>query len=123
MRTEESLYVKILLWAYEKKENGFTQPELFDHFFLKDDLHIWVRKMFFERTKDDRPLIGHLISRDSKDFYALTEKGMSVAIDYLDLKEARESSKEAKRIALWSIWIAIFVGIFQIIIGFLTIFN
>ena len=32
-----------------------------------------------------------------------------------DLKEARESSREAKRLAMWSIWIAVTVGIFQVI--------
>lgn len=43
---------------------------------------------------------------------------MASAIDYLDLKEARESSKEAKRLAMWSIWIAVVVGIFKILTSF-----
>ncbi len=123
MKTEESLYIKILLWAYDNSVNGFTERELFDHFDLNDktDLKRWYVKVFKNGTNDNPSIIDHFTIRNEVGYWCLTEKGMSAAIAYLDLKEARESSKEAKKIALWSIWIAIIVGVFQILIGILQL--
>jgi hypothetical protein len=43
---------------------------------------------------------------------------MSAAVDYLDLKEARQSGREARWIAIVSIVIGVIVGIAQIFISY-----
>lgn len=126
MKTENSFYVKILLWAYERTASGvgFTEDELFDEFDTikssveKRQLYL---KLFRSGTNDNHPIIDHLINKQTDKgevaYWCLSDKGMSSAIDYMDLKEARENSRSAKSIAFWSIGIAIVVGILQIIVA------
>lgn len=42
-------------------------------------------------------------------------------IDYIEIKEARKSAQEAKRLSWYAIWISIFLGAIQIIIGYLQL--
>lgn len=127
MKTEESFYVKILLWAYDKTASGvgFTDDELLNHFDLKNgngEKYRLYLKLFKTGTNDNHPVIDHFWNKQNSTeeigYWCLSDKGMASAIDYIDLKEARESSKEAKRLAMWSIWIAVVVGIFQILTSF-----
>jgi hypothetical protein len=118
MKTKDHIYIQILTWAYDKQQTGFTREEMNEKFNLKGELFTWVNEAFFFGTNDDRPLMSVLIRREEKDYFALSGKGISAAIDYLELKEARESSKEARMIAIISIIIGIIVGIAQIIVAF-----
>ncbi len=115
---EENLYIKILLWAYGKSQDGFTRREMTEEFGLEGNIDSWVQKIFFSGTNSSRPIIGHFKSTEKNgeniDYFMLTDKGMSTAIDYIELKEARESSQKAIKIATWSFGVAITVGIFQI---------
>lgn len=124
MKTEESFYVQILLWAYDKTATGvgFTDNELLTRFDLKNsngEKYRLYLKLFRDGTNDNHPIIDHFCNKETEagevSYWCLSDKGMTSAIDYIDLKEARESSKEAKRLAMWSIWIAVIVGIFQIL--------
>ncbi len=121
MKTEESLYIKILLWAYDRQALGFREEELISHFELNKspELRAWYQTTFRHGTNDNHAMIANFIYANNAHLFSLSEKGMSAAIDYLDLRDARENSRDAKIIALWSIWIAVIVGIFQIIIGLL----
>lgn len=119
MKTENSLYIRVLLWAYEHSVQGFSEQELLDEFKIAPgtvEYKLYLK--FFKdgnSTSGNPSMIDHFDTRGNIGYWCLTEKGMSAAIDYLDLKEARESSKDAKSFAMWSIWIAVIVGLFQII--------
>ncbi len=111
-KMSKHLYTEILLWAYKKQTQGFTQPELSKAFNIQGELGQWVTRTFYTGNP---PLIGHLMSKDGKDFYALTSSGLSTAIDYIELREARRSSKIATWTAIAAILISIAVGAWQII--------
>lgn len=132
MKTEESFYVQILLWAYDKTAAGvgFTENELLTHFDLKNgsgEKYRLYLKLFRDGTNDNHPVIDHFYNKQTETgevgYWCLSDKGMASAIDYIDLKEARESSKSAKAIAVWSIGIAIVVGILQILVALLQLGN
>ena len=114
MKTTKKLYTAILLWAYEKQHRGFTRPELTKEFNIKGDLGQWVTKMFYTGNTGNPALIGHLISKDGVDYYGLTTHGMSTAIDYIELREARRASFGATIIAILAMAISIIVGVWQI---------
>ena len=127
MKTDESFYIKILLWAYEKTSSGvgFTEAEMLKEFDLKNsggEQYRLYLKLFRDGTNDNHPIIDHFYNKPLDDgseigYWCLSDKGMSSAIDYIDLKEARENSESAKCLAFWSIGISIFVGISQILIA------
>ncbi|MCX6757522.1 MAG: hypothetical protein NTZ44_01400 [Candidatus Nomurabacteria bacterium] len=118
MKTEESLYIKILIWAFNKP-NGFTEVQLFDKFKIisgSTEYFLYLKLFKDGNSSTGNPaMIDQFEVRNNIGYCCLTDKGMASAIDYIDLKEARESSKDAKKIAMWSIWIAVIVGIFQIL--------
>lgn len=120
MKTKESLYIKILLWAYENSAQGFSEQELFEKFeIVPGSVNYKLYLKFFRdgnSSSGNPAIIDYFDTRNNITFWCLTEKGMSAAIDYLDLKEARESSKEAMYIAIGSLIIATLVGIAQIIV-------
>ncbi len=116
MKTKDNLYIKILLWAYDKAQEGFTREELNTKFNLRGELHQWVESNFFNGTNSNRALIGHLRYSEGIQYFTLSSKGMSAVIDYIELKEARESSQKAIKIATWSFGVAIGIGILQILV-------
>ena len=118
MKSEESLYIRVLLWAYEQSTEGFAESDLHRTFGLLQNLSLreWYQRVFRNTRADNTPLIDHFRTEDSISYHCLTEKGMSAAIDYLGLKEARESSKSAMRIAIGSLVLAALVGIVQILV-------
>lgn len=119
VKTEKSLYIKILLWAYEKQEAGFEWQELEEEFGLTSAQDQWVLKVFRSSASDNENLLGHLNynEKDDKHLFVITSKGTSAAVEYLNLMEAKVSSERAEKIALVAIVTGVIVGIFQIVIG------
>ncbi|MDO9183246.1 MAG: hypothetical protein Q7U04_12605 [Bacteriovorax sp.] len=114
---KNNLYIKILVWAYDRHELGFTEKEIFDEFKLsKDQINCYV-KLFRSSYNVGDNLIGHIKNREEGDLYSLTALGISAAVDYIGLEEARKSGKRAERIALFSIFIGVTVGVAQIAIS------
>ena len=122
MKTKESIYIKILLWAYERSADGFTETELSTNFGLNNDpgLYRWYLKVFRGGTNDNPSIIDHFKTINDIGYFCLTEKGMSAAIDYLELKEAQASGRKETIIAIISILIGVIVGVIQI---YLSIFQ
>jgi hypothetical protein len=113
---QNGLYTKVLVWAYEKSEQGFTEPELFDTFDLNDqNLKQWYLKVF----RDSPSLLINNINLSSESIarWSLTALGMSYAVSYLGLKEVEKGSKRAEKIAYWSIGIVAVIGLVQILIA------
>lgn len=122
MMDKENLYIRILLWVYERQETGFAWKELGKEFNLNDLQDNWIKKIFLTTSYADRKFIEILRNDQSVTpnvyYYSLNEKGMSAVIDYQELKEARESSRDAKFIAIGSLALATIVGIAQIVVQF-----
>lgn len=116
-RTTDSLYVRALTWAYENDSQGFRRSEMEDALNLSDEERRRLDFLFFQGTNDNPPLIQRAGARDEIDYFALTRTGIAAAIDYLDLKEAREGSALATKIAIASIIIGILIGIGQILVA------
>lgn len=122
MEDKENLYIQILLWVYSKQETGFTWEELGKEFDLDSFQDNWIKKIFLTTSDADRKFIEILRNDESATpnvyYYSLNEKGMSAVIDYQELKEARESSRDAKYLAIGSLLLATIVGIAQIVVQF-----
>jgi hypothetical protein len=107
------------LWAYERHE-GFREQELIEKFGLREaDWKMrWFLSVFKNGTNDNTPILIHMYNkRDGENeigYWGLSEKGMSSAIDYLELSEARKNSRQAMWIAIGSLVLATIVGIAQI---------
>lgn len=116
--TEKTLYIRILIWAYNKQEKGFSWQELKLAFNLNHDQEEWVLKIFRSNMPASENLIDHLSynNDDKNHLYVITAKGTSAAIDYLNLKESEKNSKRAENIAIAAIAIGIFVGLVQVIV-------
>lgn len=119
MKIEDQIYIKVLVWAYENNNSGFTREDLRNSLFLNSAEMNWIERTFFPNPQNSYSLIVHLESNNGKNFFTLSDRGMSEAINYLTLREAQKGSKRAERIALSSIVISAVVGLVQII---LTIF-
>lgn len=119
--TEESLYIKILIWAYEKQDIGFSFTELTEKFKLSNDQRKWVVKVFLPSSQVADNLFDFIDSDNNDTRYVVTSKGTSAAVEYLNLKETKRSAKRAENIALVAITIGIIVGILQIVVGILQI--
>ena len=117
MKTEESLYIKILIWTYERQESGFMWDELEKEFELIDEQMRWVQKIFRSNMLAAENLMDNIYnSKTDQHKYFITAKGTSAAVDYLNLKEAKKSSSRAEIIALVAITIGVIVGIAQIFV-------
>lgn len=117
MQVQEGLYIKILIWAYNRQESGFTWADLKKEFNLTSGQEQWVQKVFRSNLPAAENLIDHLTYNVDKNEHlmVITAKGVSAAIQYLNLKEAERSGKRAEIIALFAIGIGVVVGIAQII--------
>lgn len=115
----DPLFIRTLQWASNKGSDGFKMSELREAIAKNDDEWVWIQRMMLGEINGDTPLIFHLGQHRREDGeykYFLTGSGNSVLMDYLELKEARESSTQAKYIAIGSLIIATLVGIAQIAI-------
>lgn len=119
--TKESLYIKILIWTYERQDFGFTWGDLTKEFNLDDRQLQWVQKVFRSNLPASENLIDHLFYKNEEHTFVITAKGTSAAVQYLNLKEAERSGKRAERIAWVAISVGIIVGVVQIIIGLLQL--
>ena len=119
MKTEDTLYIKILIWAYQRQEAGFSWGDLKTEFELSSAQEQWIQKIFRSNMPASDNLIDHLSYNEQKDshLFVITSKGTSAAIEYLNLMEAKMSSKRAEKIALVAIVIGATVGVFQIIVA------
>lgn len=121
MKIENGLYIKILIWVYQRQDAGFSWEDLKKEFELNPVQEQWVLKVFRSQMPSSENLIDFL--DDNKDggeqLFVITAKGTSAAVDYLNLKEAEKSSKRAEKIAKVAIVIGIVVGVSQIIISLL----
>ena len=102
---KEDLYTKILLWAHDKQESGFTWQEMRDTFKLTDAQMSWVNKIFLTTSDSDRKFFEQLRDDGSSRYYSLNEKGITAAINYKGLRHAEKSSE----VALWIAIISIFL--------------
>ncbi|OHA17800.1 MAG: hypothetical protein A2664_04315 [Candidatus Taylorbacteria bacterium RIFCSPHIGHO2_01_FULL_46_22b] len=121
MKLKESLYIRILVWAYEQQEAGFTWEDLTNEFKLNNKQLQWVQKIFRSNMPSSENLIDHLFYQNDEHTFVITAKGTSAAVQYLNLKEAERSGKRAEYIAWTAISVGVIVGAIQIIIGFLQL--
>ncbi len=116
MEKEDNIYIKVLLWAYGKQQNGFTWEELRCKFNLNDLQEKWIKKIFLTADDRDRKFFEHFRNDESVTpnvhYYSLNEKGMSAAINYKELKRAEENSKHAN----WFAGLAVFMAIVTLIV-------
>lgn len=110
----EGDFTKILRWSYDRQVLGFTEQDLFNTFNIKSN----EKKLWFENSfrGSDGDLIGYYREHNGQKYSTLTPRGINMAIAYLGLDEAKKGAKEARRIAIFSIWIAVIVGLVQILI-------
>ena len=123
MKKEDSLFIKILEYAYSKKEVGFIEDELLKEFDLKPEEIKWYVRVF--RPANGNGVIEFLsdIAEKAGHRCVITAKGISTVLAYRGLKEAEVVGKRAERIARVSIWVGITVGVIQIAIGLFQLLN
>ncbi len=109
MKIKKNIYTKILLWAYEKTNKGFTRKEIQETFNLDNEQIEWQLRLFMPANHNDR-LIDHHNDNKEPNLLALTDKGMSAAVKHLELRQARFLS-----------WVAIAIGVLALVINIMTI--
>lgn len=114
-KAEEDLYIRVLLWAHEKQETGFTWEILRKHFSLNVLQEGWVRHIFLTTSDQDRKFFEHLRNDETvnpnQHYYSLNEKGITAAINYKSLAHAEKTSSLAIWFAGFSILLTA-IGIF-----------
>lgn len=109
-KAKEDLYIRVLLWAHEKQETGFTIEEIRAAFSLSQDEDTWVRKIFLTKSDQDRKFFEHIRNDETivpnRHLYSLNEKGITAAINYKALAHAENNSQSALWFAGFSIFLA-----------------
>ena len=114
-KEDKNLYLEILEWAYNNSVDGFTEDKLLKNFNLIGvEKQQWYEKMFRNSGHGNVVLIDHFFVRENISYWALSPKGMSEAIYYLNLKEAQKTGKRSELIALFAIGVSVISMIFQI---------
>lgn len=111
---DDDLYIKILKYAEENQEDGFTLNELSDEFDLTSDQILFLRREvsddgLFRRTSRTRNTEygnEHILFPSVEDKFRLLE--------YRELKEARMYSFISLMIASFAILVSVIVGLYQI---------
>ncbi len=118
MKTENTLYIKILVWAYNRQEAGFSWNDLTEEFDLTKDQEQWVQNIFRSNMSASENLIDHLSYNQDKNshLFVITSKGTSAAIEYLNLKEAEKTGRRAEKIAIAAIVIGVLSVVAQIVV-------
>lgn len=101
------------MWAFDKKDAGFTLDELREAMNVDQSEWEWIEWMFTNGLNGDSPLIWYRIVAGGRRYY-LTVSGSAAAIDYLELKEAQQSGNRATVIAFVAIGISVLTGFAQI---------
>jgi hypothetical protein len=117
-KAKDPLFIRTLQWASDRGSVGFKMDELKAAVAYDDGEIVWVKRMMLGEINGEPPLIANLGSYHTggEYLYFITGSGASALMDYLELKEARESSKHAMFIAMGSLFIATLVGIAQIVV-------
>lgn len=117
MKNKDTLYIKVLIWAYKKQEEGFTWRDIEENFRLNREQLRWIQKIFRPNLPPSDNLFDWLNDNQiNKEYLVITAKGTSAAIDYLNLKQSEKSSKQAMFVAITAIVIGIVVGLLQIFV-------
>lgn len=115
-KNENNIYIRILLWAHDKQETGFTWAELKKEFKLSNLQESWVKNIFLTTSDTDRKFFEILRNDETNIpnvyYYSLNEKGMATAVNYRSLKQAEKSSKYA----LWFSGLALLISAWQFIL-------
>jgi hypothetical protein len=115
---DQKIFIRTLQWASDRGPTGFSISELKAATTTSEEEWTWVKRMFLGEINGEPALIYHDgVARDGGYRYFLTGSGATVLMDYLELKQARESAKSAMRWATASLLLAAFVGFIQIAIG------
>lgn len=110
----------ILRWAYSKKINGFSEKELFEEFGLGQDesLKNWYLSTFRGGRYNDDCIIGIFPDlKNNTHYFSLTAKGLSAAIDFLGLEEARENSIKSNKQSMRAFYVSVASLIISVFIG------
>ncbi|MFA7315841.1 MAG: hypothetical protein WC059_03520 [Candidatus Paceibacterota bacterium] len=117
-KPSESLYIKVLVWAYNRKQNPFKIEDLYAELnIIKPDETLWVRNIFVDIPLNGCALFSSSQNSSGETFHLLSDSGMSSAIGYLGLEESKSNSKRAEYLALWALGITSVVGVIQIVIA------
>lgn len=112
---KEDLYIRVLLWAHDKQESGFSWEEMKKHFCLNDSQESWVRKIFLTASDTDRKFFEILKNDESSVpnvyYYALNEKGLTAAVDYLKQRESARETRLALVVGIFAVGVAIWTGV------------
>ncbi len=109
----KTLYIDALMWAHEHAE-GFSRIAIRENLRLNEEENLWIEANFFSGKNDNSALVQQI---GTTNIFSLGERGMSAAVDYIELKEARQSSKTAMKWAIISLLVAIVTGMGQIWVG------
>ncbi len=134
MHPDNSIYVRTLKWASDRGTFGFTLDELKAAVAKDEEEWRYVQRMFMGQINGDAPLIFHDAGASGNYRYFLTGSGAGVAVDYLELEEARRASQQAERnasqaiksnrttliIAIVTLGVSVVVGCYQIWSTYLT---
>lgn len=106
---EKNYYIKILEWAYEKHQEGFTLNELKHALDVTDKEWEWWKTVFITTSENDRKLIELFQTSENSEEkkYTLNDKGMLAVVNYRELKQARDESKKANTRAILSALLAV----------------
>ncbi len=124
-KKRDPLFIRVLKWASDRGSAGFRLEELKSAVTSDDEEWIWVKRMMLGEIQGDPPLIFHLGNHHTgggEYKYFLTGSGASALMDYLELNEARNSSRSAMRWAIASFSLAAVVGLVQIFVGVAQIY-
>ncbi|MBT6994396.1 MAG: hypothetical protein HN952_05505 [Candidatus Cloacimonetes bacterium] len=110
MKKRSDFYVKILKYAESKGVNGFTFEELYKDLKLNEN-----EKGFLNlHTMGQEPSIFWWADEKRTKKVALTFEGKFKLLEFEELEQARKSSRNAMRVAIFAIIISIVTGISSI---------
>lgn len=111
---ERYLFTEALEWMYNHSHKGFTQDELFEALSINTEQdRSFIRENFFSGFHTEPVTKQRTNNIDEKSFM-LAIRGMELAVDYLEMREAQRAAKEARCFAIVAICISIIVGATQI---------
>jgi hypothetical protein len=116
----QNLYLQVLEWAFNKTPNGFTEEELFKSFnIVTSEQRGWYLTTFRNSSNGNQTLIESVSSTVINRWH-LTEKGITNAVEYIELREALKSGKRATCIAILALIIGILTGLAQVYVQICT---
>lgn len=112
-KSEDRLFVRVLEYAYNRKE--FTRAEIEKDLDITDSDEQALFRHLFESGTNDSPQLLIGTPRNGINKFVLSRSGEELALEYIELKEARASSRNAIYIAVISMGIAVVTGLFQVL--------